>query len=82
MAKYSVNGTEVIKDDGTIPWARIVNAAAYQGPQSIEVSYTNCSTRGDITVTKSGATGAVTIYIAASGGAGYDCACDCACSTC
>jgi hypothetical protein len=80
MAKYSVNGTEVIKDTGTIDWTKIKNAPIIYGPQRLTVLYTNCSTQGNITVVANTATGNVNFSFTASGGAGYDCDCDCVCA--
>ena len=42
MSKYSVNGTEVISDAGTIDWTKIKNAPIIYGPQTLAVVYTNC----------------------------------------
>ena len=80
MSKYSVNGTEIIDDSGKIDWNKIKNAPAIYGPQSLAVSYTNCSTQGNIAVVTNLATGNVTFSFTASGGAGYACVCDCDCT--
>jgi hypothetical protein len=82
MSKFSVNGTEIIDDSGKIDWNKIKNAPTIYGPQSVVVSYTNCSTQGNIAVVASAATGNVTFAFTASGGAGYVCVCDCTACAC
>ena len=79
MSKYSVNGTEVISDAGTIDWTKIKNAPIIYGPQSLSVVYTNCSTQGNITVVANTGTGNINFAFTASGGAGYVCVCVCDC---
>ena len=82
MSKFSVGGTEIIDDSGKIDWTKIKNAPTIYGPQSVVVSYTNCSTQGNIAVVAAASTGSVTFAFTASGGAGYACVCACDCSAC
>ena len=44
MSKYSVGGTEIISDAGTIDWSKIKNHPLPSNVKSWSVSVTNCGT--------------------------------------
>lgn len=48
MAKYSVGGTEVIKDTGRIDWSKISGKPPASQITSIALSFTNCATGGNV----------------------------------
>lgn len=81
MSKYSVNGTEIIDDNGKIDWSRITSAPIVGGPQSLAASATNCSSYGNISFSVNTATGNVTFSFGTSGGTAFvcDCAYNCNC---
>jgi hypothetical protein len=84
MSKYSVNGTEVISDTGTIDWAKIINHPLTSNVRSWSVSVTNCGTGGSIAVTitnGSSSSSVKLINVTMSGGGGTNCNCSGNCVT-
>jgi hypothetical protein len=84
MSKYSVGGTEVISDAGTIDWSKIKNHPLPSNVKSWSVSVTNCGTGGSIaaTITNGSSSSSVKLLnVTMSGGGGTNCNCTGNCVT-
>jgi hypothetical protein len=81
MAKYSVNGTEIIDDSGLIDWIRLANnpGAANVSQTSIG-TLTNCGTDMALTVSRTAnTTNGLVVFTFASvqTGTAWNCNCNC-----
>ena len=80
MAKYSVNGTQIIDDNGKIDWSLIKNNPLPTQITGFAAAYTNCSYGGYVvaSTTISGTAVALNVTVA-GGGANFNCQCQCQC---
>ena len=80
MAKYSVNGTEIIDDSGKIDWNKLKNNPSAANVSGVFLgTLTNCGTDCFFTVQRTSNTtnGVVTFVINMNKLANCNCNCDC-----
>lgn len=79
MSKYSVNGTEVISDSGTINWNSLKNNPSAATVTDVQLgTVTNCGTYLQIQVTRTDSSGNLTFAITGMQSGASNCNCNCA----
>ena len=83
MSKFSVNGTEVISDSGTVNWNKIKNHPLPSTITAWAVTVSNCGTGGTIaaTISNGSSTSIKSLDVTMSAGGGSNCNCTGNCLT-